>query len=339
MAQRTRRTTKARAIPAAVIELGEAIKFVSCAQRDIGQPYQSHVKLGDLWAIAYDGILAAGCAIPEELNCCPHTAKLLEALSKSTGETVSITLSDGRLAVKSGNLRVFIPCALPDLMPVVIPDPVCGLVDDRLRDGFEKVMRIASDTAEHVLTASILLQRNSMLATDRIVILEYWHGIDLPRLVLPKKSVKAFVDCKKSMIKFGFSETSFTIYFQDNSWIKTQLYNENWPDSAFRILDGADTQFRPLPPNFFDAVAAVAPHSEGNRIYLLDGAISSHEDGLEIGARMTLPGCVGGWSLSATKLMLMHGLMTHGDFGMDEPRAVYFQGDNIRGAIAAYGEK
>jgi hypothetical protein len=338
MATKIRRVSaKSKTIPANVVELGNALKFIACAQRDIGQPYQTHVRLGNKWAVAYDGILTAACPIPEELDCCPHTVRLIEALSKMTGDGLSLTLGTTGLMVKSGSLRVIVPCIINELMPVVAPDPVCGLINDELLHAFKKVMKLASDTAEHVLTASILVRSGSMLATDRHTMLEAWHGIDLPTIAIPKRSVKAVVECGKSVVKFGFSETSFTFYFQDESLIKTQLYAEKWPDSAFKILDQPLVQYKPLPAGFFDAVAAVAPHGN-NSVYLSDNFVSSHapKDG-EIGARMELPGCEGDWCMSPDKLMALQGLMTDGDFGMSEPKAIFFLGDKIRGAVAARG--
>jgi len=334
MAKRPR-STKTVAVPANVQALGNALKFVSCAQRDIGQPYQSHVRLAYKWAVAYDGILTAACPIPEELDCSPHTIKLAQALAKCVGSDLSITLHEGRLAIKSGAFRVFVPCIMPDLMPNVAPDPIAGVINDKIKEGFEKIGRLASDTAEHVLTASIMLLPNSMLASDRTVMLEYWHGIDLPPhgFVIPKASTKAIVGAGKSLTRFGFSETSFTFYFEDGSWIKTQLYNDKWPASAFLILAQTDVQPRPIPPEMFAAVAAVAPHNDFDRCYFCEGVVKSHKEA-DVGAEYAVPGIEPDWCFAPSKLLMLQGLMAQADFGFDNGIA-YFWGDSIRGAVCS----
>lgn len=331
---RARAKSRIKNVPSNVAELTRALKFVSVAQRDIGQPYQSHVRLAYNWAVTYDGLLTAACPIPEELDCSPHTAKLLDALTRVNGE-LSIALQPPFLAIRTGGFSVKVPCTGAENMPPVNPDPVAGVINDRIKEGFEKVGRLASDVAEHVLTASILLLPYSMMATDRHVMLEYWHGIDLPPggFTVPKASAKAILAIDKPLTRFGYSENSLTFYYEDNSWIKTQLYVEKWPQSAFLILNVPDIEPRPLPPNFFEAVAAVAPHSDDGRVYLSSAIIRSHRE-IGVGAEMVVDGIDQEWCFNAAKLLQMSGLMTQADFGIDGPCA-YFFGENIRGAVAA----
>ena len=69
-----------------------------------------------------------------------------------------------------------------------------------------------------------------------------------------EKDVRLTTEVKKQLVKFGYSDTSFTLFFQDQSWIKTQLHNENWPDTD-KILSVESKQI-PIPEGFYKALLA-----------------------------------------------------------------------------------
>lgn len=329
MAPRGKRAKIAATTPPAS-ELIAALKFVAVAQHATGQIYQTHCALGGGTVVAFDGTIAAGQRINEDLTACPHTHRLIDALTKC-GDSLAITqIDNGRLSVKSGNFRAFVPCVARDMLLAIQPDPPVAAIDDRLRTGFEIVGNLAADASEHVVTASILLQAGSMVATDRRVMIEYWHGIDLPPgIVLPKAGAAAVVKTKKPLVSFGFSENSATFYFNDGSWIKSQLYSVAWPNIS-RILDVSANPL-PLPDNFYAAVDAVSPFSESDDLHFTDGFMRSHPvDG--IGATYEIAGLPAGVVYKAKHLKLVQPYIKTVDFSGKNGIA-YFFGDNIRGAI------
>lgn len=307
-----------------------ALKFVAVAQKDIGQPYQTHVRLADNFAVAFDGTVAAGHKIEEDIKACPHTLRLLDALAKC-GESLSITQLDGdKLAIKSDKFKAYVSCVSDAILMPTLPDPPCAVIDDRLKAGFEAVSVLASDNSQHVVTASILLQANSMLATDRHLMLEYWHGIDLPPgLAIPKAGVNALLKVNKPLARFGFSERSVTFYFEDGSWVRSQLYSEPWPDVS-RILNVTSNPW-PIPETLFKAVDAVAPFSENGAVYFGPNVIRSHaSDG--IGASYEVNGIPAGPIFRAKHLKIIEPYVKTIDF-IGRNGISYFFGESLRGAI------
>jgi hypothetical protein len=312
--------------------LVNALKFVSVAQKEIGQPYQTHVALLNNTAVAFDGTVAAGCQIEEDLVACPHTLRLIDALAKC-GDTLSITQLDGdRLSIKSDKFKAYVPCVPVDNLTVAYPDPPCAVIDDRIKKGFEVVGVLASDNSQHVVTASILLRAGSMVATDRNIMFEYWHGIDLPPgIVVPKAGAIAVTKINKPLAQLGFSSRSVTFYFEDGSWLRSQLYDDKWPDID-RVLNVKNNPW-PIPEGFFKAVEAVASFSQSGALYFKPNLLRSHaEDG--IGASYEVTGLPGGPIYRAKHLKLIEPYAKTIDF-IGQNGIAYFYGDDIRGAITS----
>ena len=61
-----------------------ALEFCSCVSEKLGAPYETHIGLRGNWAIAFNGIVAAGSPIAEDIIAYPHNLMLIEALSNVT---------------------------------------------------------------------------------------------------------------------------------------------------------------------------------------------------------------------------------------------------------------
>lgn len=311
----------------------EALRFINVAQKSSGPAFATHCALFNGMAVAYDGVLSVAHRIPDELNACPNTASLLAALAKC-GQGFTIThLDSGRLAVKSDKFKAFVPCVAFDEMPQVEPDAKIAVIDDRIKAALAAVVPLASETAQRVAFAATLLQANSAVATNGSVLLEYWHGIDLPPgLLLPKAAVNAILKTPKPLAGFGYSQSSATFYFDDESYIKTQLYDERYPNYE-SVLDAPSAPL-PLPEDFFTAVAAVEPFSENNVCYFADGAMRSHAIESE-GASYEIEGLPFPMAFNMQFLRMVEPSFKQVCFDKEKGKALFF-GENARGAIMGY---
>lgn len=246
--------------PSAAASLIAALKFISTAQKNEGTAYQTHSRMLGHWLMAFDGVLSAGCKIEEDLDACPHTASLLTALTKC-GEQISISqISQYVLSVKSDRFKVNIDCVDAQTLAASNPDPILVPLNDEIKRGFEVCGWIAKEYAERAFRACVLLQANSIVATDSHVMLEYWHGIDLPPgLMIPKVAVNAVLKTDKKLKGFGYTaEHSVTFWFEDDSYIKTQLFKDKYPnyEDIFAQKAGNVVQFH---ADLFKAIDAVSP--------------------------------------------------------------------------------
>lgn len=318
------------------LKLLQALDFVALAQRDAGAPHQTHVALTHNTAIATDGVLSAGIIIDESIEAVPHTATFVKALKKCEGVLQLTQLDSGRLSVKAGKFRALVPCVPGSTLPGIAPDPYAGVLNENIRKGFERLAPFVVENSQRVVMASVLLRANTMVATNGHVLLEYWHGIDLPpNLIIPKLFINAVLKTRKAIVGFGFSPTSFTIYFEDNSWLKTQLYKEKWPDTDALMARPHTPQ--PLPENFFEAVTAVASFSTDNRIRIRPGKVQSHATEAE-GATHECEGLFASITLNAKHLSMLEGTVASMDL-VGNSGASYFYGENLRGAVSQFREE
>lgn len=315
----------------------KALRFVALAQRDEGAPYQTHVALTNRTAIAFDGIIAAGCFIDEDITACPHTLTFRRALERCAGP-LSVTMTEGqRLSVKSGRFRSVVPC-LPGATGPVVPDPVAGVITEVVLQGLLALAPVIVENSQRVFTAAVFLKPQTMVATNGMVIVECWHGVDFPPqgFLLPKLFIGALDKAwkmGKNPTYFGFSDSTLTVYFDDNSWLRTQCYQkEQYPDTD--RLFARPYQPGPLPKHFFEAAETVADVAKENTLIFQGGAVrSSSEENL--GSSYELPGmsmdikC----RLNAKNLLLLRELVTDGDLAGVEG-ASYFSGQSCRAVIS-----
>lgn len=326
-------TTKSEPIKSALLQ---ALDFCSCVSEKLGAPHETHIGLRNKWAIAFNGVVAAGSPISEDIYCYPHTLQLLDAISKCS-ENYSLTQLDReRLSIKSGRFKAIVPCLDPLLIQEAYPDPQIVGITNKFKEAVEAVGVLANENAQHVLTASVLMNGQSVISTNRVMLLEYWHGLDLPpNIPLPKEFVKALVKQKKNLIGFGFSRSSATFYFEDGCWLRTQLYADEWPDVS-RILN-REANLWTIDPSFFQALDAVASFSEDGNVYSRLNLLCSHADE-GVGATFECNGIPAGFVYPIKQLMIMKPYVKSIDYmanGIaDSSYCLYFVGEAIRGVIS-----
>lgn len=284
-------------------------------------------------ACAFNMTLAAGATIEEYFEACPHTSLFSTALDRC-GSSYQVTqLSPEKLLIRSGEFQAYIPCLLPSALSWPIPDAPGYPATSDVIDAIWKVAGLAETKAETVLEGSIQLNSGSCIATDRRVIMEAWHGVDMPTLLIPRVAANVLHKIKGKLISFGFSKETLTFHFDDNTWVRTQLYQDK-PIHIARQFHG-EFNPRPVPSLLFEAAKKVAPFSTSGSIFIKDGFIRSHPPGTqEKGSELSLPlddiHAPRNYDYDDLKLIQKH--VTHWD-ETTRDNCTYFQGDSLRGLI------
>lgn len=322
-----KRTAEAVSEPSSLLT---ALRFCGLVTRDIGPINETHIHLGANWATASNGIVSCGHPIAEDIFACPQSKLVIEALSKCS-EQISFTQIDAsKLSIKSGKFKAVVPCIDPTLLAVALPDPPITVIDDRFKEGLSIVGILPNENAQSVYLASILMNGQSLISTTGKVILEYWHGINLPPgISLPKALVEPVTKTSKKLTQFGFSQSSVTFYFEDSSWIKSQLYRETWPDIS-ALLDRPSNAW-PVPGDFFAGVEALAGFTESGFVYFDQGCLRSHENAAQ-GACYEIVGLPKGLAFPAKQLAMIRPFAQSIDFLAKD--MLMFFGPSVRGAIA-----
>lgn len=326
------RTKKTKDSPA-VAGLLPALKFCEPASREVGSPNQTHIRLAGNWAVAFDGVVAMGHKIDSDIVACPHASTLIKALAKCDGATQITQLGDGRLSVQSGKFRTFVNCLTDDLLGPVAPDAPCANITPAVVNALRIVGTIPQENAQQIMLASALLRSGSAVATDGKIIMEAWHGIDLPPVTVPKAFITVLAKIEKPAIYFGFSPNSVTFYFDDGSWIRTQVYSEKWPD-VDRILNTQCNAW-PIPAGLVEGLAKISNLvSDTARVYF--GPKSVRTDiNIEAGASCEIEGSLPDglcFHIDDLEELLSYSKTVDFQTGTDRMMAVFY-GDNFRGML------
>lgn len=301
------------------------------------------------FAIQFNSIVAVGTPILLAIDAAPHTNLLERALAECGEGYKIVQLSPERLAVRSDDFQAFIPCAVPETLSQVIPDAPIAVLDDRLIVALKKCAAIADAKAKTVLESCICLSAGHCIASDNRVIIQAWHGIDLPdKMLLPKMAVGVIAKTKKKLAKFGYSYNqagiaiTATFYFDDETWLRTNLYQERYPD-ILRHLN-VETQRRPVPAELFTAAQKVSPFSVTNEVFIKEGLISSESEfgKFHVGSELKLP--IAGdhapriYYADDLAIVAKHAVTWD---EITNKGVTYFFGENLRGALFSreYSEK
>jgi hypothetical protein len=298
---RKRKEAAAAAPPQQTADIVAALEWCKVAQKDIGNPNETHCLIGHGAVVAFDGIIAAGHLCGEAGIASPHTIKMLSAMQRAKTAVSIMQTANGDLSITSGKFHAVIPCQPVENIVNIVPDANIANADDRLKQAFGAVQTLAAEGSQAVVTASILVRANTCIATDRVLVLEAWHGIDLPTLVIPKAAATLISKQAKTLVGFGYSATSVTFWFEGNCWIRTQQYVETWPDID-RVLNDHDGYWYDLPADFWDAITATAPFTDDGNLHVINGIMRSHDTTGDVGARYDCKGFDFDWSFNAKRI-------------------------------------
>lgn len=309
-----------------------AVNFLSSILKDEGSPFETHILLKNKTVTAFNGTIAAGALIDEELFCAPHNKTFLSALQKCKDGYSLTQIDQGKLSIKSGKFKAIVPCIDPNVLPYPVPDVSVAPIDDRFKAALTIIEKVKSD-GEQIYDVSFLMNGGSVIATDGKIIFECWHGLDLPpALPLPKAFISTIIDHPRKLLGFGFSRSSCTFYFDDNSWVRSQLYAKEWP-SISHILNKPNNAVS-VPTDFFTGLESIAPFSDGP-IYFNNGLLRTHKEEGK-GASYEISELKEGPIFSLKYLKMIENIATKIDFYV-EGKMLAFYGDNVRGMIMGHG--
>jgi hypothetical protein len=270
--------------------IADVLEFLSpILKEEEANKASAYCTFADGRVTAFDGILAGGINFPFDIRCAPQVRTLLLALRKCKGEMAIAMTENGHLAISAGKFNAMVPCMDAAALPAVWPDNPQYPLTDTLYDYFEKLLPILSDgDSKEWLQTAICFKDKSMVATDKHILAEVWHGFSgvthgetyypLPTLILPRRLLVAMLKIRKPLYGFGVGDKgTVTFWFTDNSWIRTQQYVETYPDTD-RIFNQSLFTMRGPVPEINLALEAVEPFSDDGSVWFGDGSLRASLD-------------------------------------------------------------
>ena len=253
-----------------------ALQAVALASNEKGLVSESYARINDREIVSTDGIIAIGHPVKLGFVAFPNLKQLLTAVKACKGLPEVTHLGDV-VTVRSGRSKAAIKCMPPDAISPIGPDLSICPIPEAVKDGLTFCGEICDDMSLHVMTSSVQMTENVFRSTDRASFREYWHGLKLPDLPIPKACITALSKLKEAPISMGWSETSVTFHYENGMWVKSLLFNHGWPKLE-KDLFGNCSNTKPIPEEFFEGVKFIAAFEEPILIVDQNGMYSGNED-------------------------------------------------------------
>lgn len=308
------------------------LKFVSGAisRKDL-VPAMKHFAIEDGRVRAYNGILALSSPIPFNIDCYPRADTLIKAIANCE-ETVTLTVTPGgKLSVKSGGFKALIACVEKSEVHLNPEGEYVECDGSALLEAFKVLEPFVGDDASRPWSNGILLRGQSAFATCNVVLCEYWLGIDFPSVVnIPLAAIKEVIRVNEPPSHLQMSKGSITFHYTDKRWIRTQLFDTEWPDLA-KVLDRSSNPTA-VDQRIFEALPKLKFFMDkSGRVIFTEGAVSTHENDEE-GCTVEIEGSTMQGVYAMDMIALLKGVATTADF-TTYPQPCMFYGDRLRGAI------
>ena len=307
------------------------LKFVmgSVAKKDY-LPALTHFCIENGTVRGYNGTLALCSPIPFDIACKPRADKMVQAI-RNCNDTISLAMTPtGRLSIRSGKFKALIDCVDGET-PHATPEGDIVPIDGKaFLAGVKAVEAFVADDASRPWSNGVLVEGESVFATNNIIVAEYWMGSKFPlKLNIPRAAVKEIVRIDEAPTHAQVASNSFTLHYENKRWIRSQLLMAEWPDLG-RILNVRSEQ-APIPEGLFAALECVKPFTDKlGRAFFIDGSVRTCKQDGE-GADYEVPGLPNG-TYQLEMFQKLEGVATSIDL-TSFPKPALFFGERLRGAI------
>lgn len=314
------------------MDILDTLRFVrgAVSTKDL-VPEMKHFVIENGTVRSFNGVIAICSPIDFSFDCKPKAVPMVNAIGHCE-DVVTLGMTDGgRLRIQSGKFKAFIECIDGETIHLLPEGQEVQLDGEALVKGCATLLPFVGNDASRPWTNGILLRGQSAFATNNVCLAEYWLGVSMPFTVnIPMAAIKEIIRVKKPPTHAQISQTSITFHYEDGCWIRSQLYETNWPDLS-KILDRPSHQ-QAVPDNLFSGLATVKPFvDKRGLIHFVEGEIRTHlEDGL--GAGYQVEGLPDKGVYHIAMLSLLDGVAKTVDFTL-YPEPLLFYGENLRGAI------
>lgn len=316
--------------------LATVLKALAPIQGKTGLLKEQFCNISYGWACASNDIVTIGVPIDMNLFACPHFVTFSKALTECEADDLSITQIDAEtLVVNSGDMKARVPCVDPSRVEIPAPDPNIAVVGNGVKAALAACATVTDAEHQNPAFMGVLLQSGSTVGINGHIMLEYWHGVDLPpNLLIPKESATIIGKCKKNMNGFGFSESSVTFWFDDGSFIKSQLLRADYPNyqSLFPSYKLNTIKLHKMFERGVKNIKNFAP--EGN-VYFFEGTLQTNVRTTDA-STFKIEGLPEGMAFSVKYLLTMVPYMEEVYFQKEAKRAFVFT-QNTRGVIMGIG--
>lgn len=307
------RSTKSKKEKSALLS---ALQFVAQSAKAEGEPFETHISLNNSQASFTNRIFTLSAPISEDITAAPRAVPFLKALER-VGSKFSLTVAPGSVVIAGGGLRFIVPSM--EVLPTPPPDPIQGPLGPSFATGLRTVF-----PATKGRFPIIEIGPGTMLATNGMILIEYYHGLSLPALCIP---------CELAELDFaptgiGLGTHSLTLWDDAGRWIRSNLPTGKIDERARSLFD-APHNAEPIPTGLWESIAAIKDFSEDGFIRFKDSELWTHAV-KEKGATVKVEGVRPGINYAVENLEAIKSITHSADLTQDR---CFFYGENVRGIM------
>lgn len=288
------------------------LKFVvgAVAKKDY-VPELTHIKIRNGWAQGFNGQISSATRIELDLDVMPWATEMVEAVS-ACKDTIALSVTPaGKLAVKSGKFKCFVPCLdMTDeaLQSFPLPEGQDIPVNDQFIEMLKALEPFMSTDASRPWAQGIMLDDRSAFATNNVMLAQYWHGMEFPhRVTIPAEAVKEILKRKVAPTSIQMTNNSLTVWFGRERWLRTQLIEDGFPEQIYDIIEAPGEPGIPIDnyPGFFEAVETLKRFTNLTADIFFCGGVLSTTREAEDGAHVEVPNIPENMCFNAEHLLIL----------------------------------
>jgi hypothetical protein len=316
----------------------DALRFVASAvaKKDF-VPELTHFKIRGGRVTGFNGSIALSSDIDVDLDVLPNALQLISAI-RACSDTIALHITPaGRLAVRSGKFKAFVDCLPDEAQMFVYPEGDTIELGPNFMPGIKAVAPIMGIDASRPWAMGVRLSKQSMFATNNVMLVEYWHGTPIPiEVIIPSAAITELLRIDEVPTRVQVTETSISFWFGDKRWMRSQLLVDGgWPTNRMdEILSTSNGKQLPFPDEFFAGVETLKPFlSDRGAVFINGRTLATHADeGIGASVDVEVPGVELTQAYHHRQLMLLHEVATAIDWTA-YPRPCMFTGARLRGAL------
>lgn len=316
--------------------MNDPIKFVkgAVAKKDF-VPNLTHFEIKNGYIKGYNGELALCAPIDCDLDVMPKADQFIKAVSRCEDDIKLSLTKNGKLALKSGRLRILVECSSFGEFPNVEPEGEPLELEGSLLKCLKVLEPLIATDASKPWANGILLSSHSAYATNNVILAEYWLGYNCPTPInIPASAIKEILRIGEEPVSMSHTSGKLTLYYESGAWLSTSLLSLEWPNVG-KLLDKV-SEAPKLPEGFFEAVETIKPFSnELDKVYFLGDKLCTSNETENAACTLDLSG-VNLLGCYACEQLLKLRKIVHSVNLNAYPQAASFHGENLRGLIVGF---
>ena len=273
------------------------------------------------------------------LNVAVPATKFIAAINACKG-VPQLSFSDTNLTITKGRFKSKIGFLPHEAYPIAVLGNVFRFKMPPLLEPLKELKPFVSVDASRPWSNSILIQGEYLFATNNVAMVRY-HLLGMPeniKLILPAAFVDELIRIKVEPIEFGLDTSSVYAFYEDGSWVKTQLLNGDWPDMIGKLNDTISSGYADafeLDSELLEGVESISKFFPDEKLPIV--VFSEKGIGTNDGVHSAIYEYEG-LTESAYHYKALHQVLlmaTHIDT-RNFPAPLYFRNANIEGILAGY---